>query len=39
MEVKTTISHEDRNGRNDLVKFADNLPFSYLKAPPKTAAF
>jgi len=28
---KKIISHEDRNIRNNLVKFADNLPFSYLE--------
>jgi len=28
-----TISREDKNIRNIMVKFADNLPFSYLKAP------
>jgi len=29
------ISHEDRNIRNNLVKFADNRPFSCFKAPQK----
>ena len=36
---KKTISREDRNIRNNLVKFADNLPFSYLKAPKKQHSF
>jgi len=27
------ISRVDRNIRNNLVKFADNLPFSYFKTP------
>jgi len=35
MKEKKTISRKDRNIRNNLVQFADNLPFSYLKAPRK----
>jgi len=35
MKRKKTITREDRNIRNNLVKFADNLPFSNLKAPQK----
>ena len=35
MKGKKTISRVDRNIRNNLVKFADNLPLSYFKAPQK----
>jgi len=34
-EGKKNISRNDSNIRNNLVKFADNLPFSYFKAPKK----
>jgi len=33
MKGKKTISRVDRNIRNKLVKFPDNLPFSYFNAP------
>jgi len=36
---KKTISHVDRNIRNNLIKFADNLPFGYSKAPQKQQRF
>jgi len=39
MEGEQTISREDRNIRNNLVKFADNIPFSYFKAPKKQQRF
>jgi len=32
-------SREDRSIGNNLVKFADNLPFSYFKAPQKQQHF
>jgi len=35
MKGTKTILREDRNIRKNSVKFADNLPFSYLKAPQK----
>jgi len=34
-----TTSIEDRNIRNNLVKFANNLPFRYFKAPQKQQRF
>jgi len=39
MKDKKTISRVDRNIRNNLVKFADNLPFSYFKAPQNQQRF
>jgi len=39
MKGETTISREDRNARNNLLKFTDNLPFSYFKAPQKQQRF
>ena len=37
MKGKKSIPRVDRNIRNNLVKFADNLPFRYFKSPQKTA--
>jgi len=37
--MKGKKSRVDRNIRNNLVKFADNLPFSYFKAPQKQQRF
>jgi len=34
-----TISRVDGNIKNNLVKFADNLSFSYFKAPQKQQRF
>jgi len=34
-----TISREDRNIRKNLVKFANNLPFSYFKVRRKQLRF
>ena len=39
MKGKKTISRVGRNIRNNLVKFADNLPFSYYKASQKQQRF
>jgi len=39
MKGKNTISRVDRNIRNNLVKFADNVPFGYFKAPQKRQRF
>jgi len=39
MKGKKTISRVDRNIRNNLVKFAHNLPLSYFKAPQKQQRF
>jgi len=41
MKGEKTISRVDRNIKNNLVKFSDNLqlPFSYLKAPQKQQRF
>jgi len=39
MKGEKTHSHENRNIRDDPVKFADNLPFSYLEAPQKQQDF
>jgi len=39
MKGNKTISRVDRNIRNNLVKFADNLPFSYFEAPQKQQHF
>jgi len=39
MKDKRTISRVDRNIRQNLVKFADNLPFSYFIAPQKQQRF
>jgi len=39
MKGAKTISRVERNIRSNLVKFADNLPFSYFKAPPKQQRF
>jgi len=35
MKGEKAISRQNRNIWNNLAKFADNLPFSYLKAPQK----
>jgi len=39
MKEKKTISPVHRNVRNNLAKFADNLPFRYFKAPQKQQRF
>jgi len=39
MKGKKAISRVGRNVRNNLVKFADNLHFSYFKAPQKPQRF
>ena len=39
MKGKKTISRVDRNTRDNLVNFADNLPFSYYRAPQKQQRF
>jgi len=39
MKGKKTNSRVDRNIRNNLVKFADYLPFSHFKAPQKQQRF
>jgi len=39
MKGEKIISRVDKNIWNSLVKFADNLPFSYFKAPQKQQRF
>jgi len=39
MKEQKTISREDERIRNNLVCFADNLPFKYFKAPQKLHRF
>jgi len=39
MKGKKTIPQDGRNFRNNLVKFADILPFSYFIAPQKQQHF
>jgi len=39
MKGEKTISRVERNIRNNLVKFANDLPFSYFEAPQKQQPF
>jgi len=39
MKGEKTVSRVNRNIRNNQVKFADNLPFGYFKAPQKQQRF